>query len=194
MLRGEPVPERSPLFKEVLISEEQVAERIDELATNVIERYKDKDPLFVCLLRGGAPFASMLMFSIARQDPGFHPELDYMTVSTYGERREAGSTRIVMDLGPKTVVKDRPVVLLDDVLDEGITAAFTTTYLAGRGAQETDLIVLVQKDRERTAFGDATLFGFEAPGDWLTGMGMDDRLLATEGNRWMASIALANTE
>lgn len=194
MPSGEPTPERSPLFKEVLISEEQVAQRIDELAADVVERYKDRNPLFVCLLRGGAPFASMLMFSIARQDPDFHPELDYMTVSTYGEKREASSTRIIMDLGPKTIVKDRPVILLDDVLDEGITAAFTTNYLAGRGAQTTDLIVLVQKDRERTAFGDATLFGFEAPEDWLTGMGMDDRLLATEGNRWLASIALANTD
>ena len=73
----------------------------------VVERYKDKDPLFVCLLRGGAPFATKLMFEITKVDPSFNPEMDYTIIKTYGNRREGTASELVTDLAPDTQAKDR---------------------------------------------------------------------------------------
>lgn len=178
----------------MLASKDEVAARITELAEAVAERYKGKSPLFVCLLRGGAPFASQLMFALAKSDPHFHPELDYMTVRTYGDSLTAKKPQVIMDLAPHTSVDGRTVVIVDDVLDRGHTAAFTEQHLKTRGAADVELIVLVQKTLERDIWPDATLYGFEAPADWLTGMGMDDPRIATEANRWLDSLAVAVEE
>jgi hypoxanthine phosphoribosyltransferase len=184
-----------PLYKQLIADEQQVNRRIDELAATIIEQYHGKQPLFVCLLRGGAPFASRLLFSIARQDPHFHPEVDYMTIKTYGDTRSDHPSELVMDLSPSTAVAGRDVILLDDVLDKGVTAEFARDTLQQKhGAKEVRCAVLVQKTLHRTHYGDAWLFGFEAPADWLTGMGLDDARLAPEGNRWASFIAIATDE
>jgi len=182
----------SPLYKKIIIPEEEVNARIDELAKQIIEKYKDKNPLFVCLLHGGLPFASKLLFSIVRQKPDFHPTLDTMIVSTYGDSRTGKHSRIVTDLSPKTKVENRSVIILDDVLDEGHTAEYTKKHVLDAGASDAILVVLVTKDKKRQKYPEAEMYGFKAPDVWLTGMGMDDAALATDGNRWMSSIAIAN--
>lgn len=182
-----------PLHGEVLYSEAEVDERVGQLANEIINRYKGDNPLFVCLMRGGVPFASKLIFEIARQDKTFNPEVDNMTITTYGTEREAHPPTVVYDLAPDTETEGRHVVLLDDCLDKGITAAFTSDYLKQHhGAAEVDLIVLVQKQRPRQQFGEATLHGFEAPDVWLTGMGLDDASIGKEAGRWLSYIAIAN--
>jgi hypoxanthine phosphoribosyltransferase len=183
------------LYKSLLASSEQVQARIEELAGEVILRYKGQDPLFVCLLRGGAPFAAQMMFAITRQDPYFYPELDYMTIRTYGDERTSKPAELIMDLSPGTSAAARKVILLDDVLDKGITAEFARGVLTKtHKATEVDLVVLLQKNHKRDHFGDATLYGFESPPDWLTGMGLDDTRIALEANRWAGFVAIANDE
>ncbi len=183
----------SRLYKQLLADETAVTRRIEELASEVIVRYKDKDPLFICLLRGGAPFASQLMFAITRKDPNFYPELDYMTIKTYGDERVEAGVELIMDLSPSTKAKNRLVVLLDDVLDKGITADFAQKYLLRtHNAAKVESIVLIQKNRERAQYKTATMFGFEAPADWLTGMGLDDSRISREANRWAGYVAVAN--
>jgi len=108
------------LFKRLIADAGAVANRIDQLGAELTHHYSGKRPLFICLLRGGAPFATQLMFAITRLDPAFHPELDYMTITTYGDKRTGGDPRIVMDQAPKTEPEGRSVVILDDVLDMGI--------------------------------------------------------------------------
>jgi hypoxanthine phosphoribosyltransferase len=182
-----------PLYKEILVDEAGVDARIGEMAGTVVDRYAGRNPLFVCLLRGGAPFSAALMRKITEHDPHFHPELDYMTVRTYAQEREPRPPEIVMGPSPSTVVEGRPVVLLDDVLDTGTTADFTTRYFIEHGATSVGLIVLAQKLQARATHGQASLFGFETPGEvWLTGMGLDDAGVAREGNRWAGYIAVAN--
>lgn len=188
----QPTPQ---LYKQLVADAEAVDRRVDELAVQVIERYKGTNPLFVCLLRGGAPFASKLMFSISRQDPNFYPEMDYMTIKTYGDERTSQPPELIMDLSPSTDAQGRQVILLDDVLDKGITAEFARDTLVGRhGAAGVDCVVLIQKNHRREHYGDATLYGFESPPDWLTGMGLDDVRIAVEANRWAGFVALANDE
>lgn len=182
------------LYQQVLHSSEDVARRIDEMAAELVERYRGTQPLFVCLLRGGAPFAAQLMFAVTRLDPTFHPELDYMTVRTYASERSASHPELVMGLAPGTDVMGRTVVMLDDVLDKGHTASFTSGYLRLLGAANVDLVVLMQKQCEREQYKDATIYGFVAPDEWLTGMGMDDVRIAREANRWLGELAIANGE
>ncbi len=185
-----------PIYQEMLYAGPVVAARIHEIGGMIIESYRDVNPLFVCLQRGGNPFASQLMFSIAAQAPSFHPVMDYMTVATYANSRVPKKPKIKLDLAPSTVVKDRPTIMLDDVLDTGVTGAFVEKHLYRCGAASVDLIVLVQKIKaernKRKVWQNATISGFETPDVWLTGYGMDDARLGKEANRWLAGIAIAN--
>lgn len=170
----------------------EVTARIDALATEIVTRYKSQAPLFVSLLRGSAAFTAQLMFAIARCDPDFHPEVDYMTVSTYGSGRQGSAPEIVMDLSPSTVVDGRVIVILDDILDKGLTSAFTRDHLLARGALRADLVVLAQKDTPRAHGETATLYGFLVPDAWIIGMGMDDARVARDGYRWLDYLAIAD--
>lgn len=187
---------QTALYDHLLASPDEVEQAITQMARQVIKRYQGQNPLFICLLRGGAPFASSLMKAVAQQDPHFHPEMDYMTISTYGDGRADSAPKLVMDVAPTTKVAGRTVVLLDDTLDKGITAAFAEGHLLqAKAASEVELLVLIQKNRQRSAYGEATMHCFESDGAaWLTGMGLDDTRVAHEGNRWAGFVAIANGE
>jgi hypoxanthine phosphoribosyltransferase len=172
----------------ILATDTQVAARINELASELINDFSDKNPLFVALLRGAAPFASQLMFAIAEQAPMFHPELDYMMVKTYGAERHASEPRIITDLAPDTVTVDRPVIIIDDVLDKGITAHFVASHLKKRGAADIRLAVLADKQTERVEDVTADYTGFVVDDVWLVGMGMDDADGGKEHYRWAQGI------
>lgn len=174
----------------LLATSEQIDSAIAEMAKNIIQQFNGSQPLFVALLRGAAPFSSKLLFEISKQAPDMHPELDYMTVSTYGEGRRAGTPHIAMDLAPDTEIKDRTVIILDDVLDKGVTSTFVTHYLVDKGAGNVKLAVLVEKDIDRTSPGHADFVCFHAGEEWLVGMGMDDASVARDGYRWLNEIRI----
>ncbi len=159
------------------------------MAESIVKDLSDEKPLFVALLRGAAPFASMLMFAITRHAPDFQPELDYMMVSTYGTGRQAGEPHIVTDLAPDTSVSGRTVVIIDDVLDKGITAHFVTAHMESRGATNVKLAVLARKDTRREYGIAADYCCFDLDDTWLVGMGMDDAQAGKEHHRWLNAIA-----
>lgn len=163
---------------------------VARVASEIIEKTGGKSPLFVTLLRGSMPFTAKLMFEITHQAPDMHPELDYMTVKTYGDERRPGEPKIVMDLGPDTDVQGRTVIILDDVLDQGITSSFVARTLKKRGAGDVLLAVLVEKDIDRKEFATADFACFHAGEEWLTGMGMDDVSVARDGYRWLDEICV----
>lgn len=175
-------------MNKILSSSVAVEHKISKMATALLADYAGTQPLFVCLLRGAAPFASKLMFEIARQSPEFHPQLDYMTVKTYGSERHASEPEIVMDLAPSTDLKNRDIIILDDVLDTGVTSTFVATGLRKRGARSTALAVLVEKNIDRPHHLTADYTCFEAGSEWLAGMGMDDTATAPEAYRWLDEI------
>jgi len=179
------------LYNKKLAAEQEVKQRIDKLAGELIDQFQGQNPLFVCLLRGGVPFASQLMFAITEQDPHFHPEMDYMTVSRYGNSRTAGEPRVAMDLASKTQVSDRPVIVLDDMIDKGATYVFTKKHLENKGAKQVYLAALVQRNIPREIDADFYCFDIDSE-EWLTGMGLDDSRIANEANRWAGYIAIAN--
>lgn len=172
-----------PVLREIY-SEQDVLQRIDELADEIIGGYAGQDPLFVCLMRGGMLFSTLLMMAIARR--GSHPELDTMTVSTYGSGRVAREPVIILDLDPRTKIEGRTVIVLDEVYETGLTARHTAEDLRRRGAASTDLCVLVRKGHDQPEFGGNILYGFDAEG-WLVGGGMDGE---NEAFRWICSISV----
>lgn len=178
-------------MQKVLYDEQTVNERIKAMAGEVVERYRGKDVLFVCLLRGGAPFATKLMFEITKLDPGFYPELDYMIIKTYGDRREGSASELVTDLTPATETDGRLAVVLDDTLDKGITASFAADHLkTNHHVRDVELLVMVEKDIPREQFAHATLSCFTAGPEWLVGMGLDDGATGKEAGRWAADISV----
>lgn len=174
----------------LLATTDQIDTAIHEMARVIVNEHGGIQPLFVALLRGAAPFASKLMFELTKQAPDMHPELDYMTVSTYGAGRRAGTPHIAMDLAPDTEITGRTVIVLDDVLDKGVTSTFVTNYLFDKGAADVKLAVLVEKDIERTSPEHADFACFHAGEEWLVGMGMDDAGVARDGHRWLNEIRI----
>jgi hypoxanthine phosphoribosyltransferase len=185
-------PAPPTLFDEQLATEQEVRARIDRLAVALVGQFKDTNPLFICLLRGGMPFASQLMFAIAKRDPHFHPELDYMTVSRYGNKQTASLPMVTMDASPKTVTNGRPIIVLDDMIDKGGTYTFAKTHLESKGAGGVYLAVLVQRELETPRGFNADFYCFSVSSQaWLTGMGLDDSRIAVDANRWAPYVATA---
>lgn len=171
---------------DLVATAEQVNTVIAQIATDIIQKHP-KSPLFVALLRGAAPFAGKLMFEITRQAPHYNPELDYMMISTYGADHTAKQPVIVTDLAPSTRVAGRKVIILDDVIDLGVTSNFVRDLLRERGADNVELAVLASKSVP-TRQSQADYVGFEAGDKWLVGMGLDDAQAGTEAYRWTDSI------
>lgn len=172
----------------LLANQSDIDQAITKMAREIVADFAGIQPLFVVLLRGAAPFSSKLLFEIARQAPDMHPEADYMTISTYGEERKASSPHIVMDLAPDTELENRTVIILDDVLDRGVTSSFVADTLFERGVKEVKLAVLVEKDIDRNDIKNADYACFRAGEEWLVGMGMDDASVGRDGYRWLDEI------
>lgn len=177
---------------QLLAAKPDVDHAITLLAHNIVRDFKNQRPLFVALLRGAMPFASKLMFAIAQIASDFHPELDYMTLSTYGNERTAGKLTVLSDLSPKTTVTGRTVIVLDDVIDQGITAAFAFDYLRQRGAANVKLATLIEKDIKRSNIAHADYTCFHTGPEWLTGMGLDDTSIQPEANRWLNEVRVVD--
>jgi hypoxanthine phosphoribosyltransferase len=191
----EPGTAQAPLYKEILYTESEVDTRIAEMAVDITRRYRGTDTLFVSLLNGAQPFTAKLMRAIQLHDPFFHPNVQSMIVSRYGSGRDAGAPRLVTDLPPDyRVLTGRHVVLLDDLVDGGGTTDFTERHLHSYGAEKVERIVLVKKLKDPPVERNIAMFGFEAPDVWLTGMGMDNVMIAPEANRWAGWIAIAHAD
>ncbi len=170
-----------------LADADTVNKTIKTIASDILNN-EPRAVLFVALLRGAAPFSSKLMFELAKQSPDYHPEIDYMMVTTYGAERHASEPRIVTDVAPSTLIAGRTVIIIDDVLDKGITADFVTKHLQARGAATVKLAVLCDKAAQRERDITADYAGFTFGDNWLVGMGMDDAEAANEGYRWLDEI------
>jgi len=185
---------KPPLYKEMLFTADAVDARISEMAADIITMYDSATTVFVSLLNGAQPFSSKLMRAIQLLDPYFHPNVQSMIVSRYGPNREAGPLTLVTDIPPSyRNLAGKHVVLLDDLIDEGDTLDFAKVHLLDYGAEKVESIVLVKKRKDTSTKESIVMFGFEAPNVWLTGMGMDDERLGSEGNRWAGWIAIANS-
>jgi hypoxanthine phosphoribosyltransferase len=154
---------------EVLFSEAEIAARVDDIATAVVER-RPQDLLVVAILKGSFMFAADLLRALHRH--GLAPQVEFMMLSSYGAGTvSSGTVRIVRDID--TDVKGRDVLLVDDILESGRTLAFAKSLLTERGARRVDIAVLLEKPGKRRAEVDADIVGFVCPDSFVVGYGMD---------------------
>lgn len=151
----------------VLISEEEVNQRVREIGARISSDYKDKQVNLICVLKGGVYFACELSKRIT-----VPVTIDFMSVSSYGDdTKSSGVVRIVKDLDQPLEGKD--VIIVEDIIDSGRTLSYLMEILKGRKPASLKLCTLLDKPerRERDVRVDYTCF--EIPDEFVVGYGLD---------------------
>jgi hypoxanthine phosphoribosyltransferase len=153
----------------IRFSAAEIASRVDEMATELAEKLPP-DTLVVSVLKGSFVFAADLIRSLNRA--GADWAMDFLTLSSYGTGTEtSGSVRIVRDIVDE--VRGRDVLLVDDILESGLTLEFAKKLILERGASHAWICTLLDKPVKRRAKIEADFIGFEAGDEFLVGYGLD---------------------
>jgi hypoxanthine phosphoribosyltransferase len=160
-------PEVHDDIAEVLITSDEIQDKIRELAKQVTEEYRGKDVLLVGVLKGAFVFMSDLAREI--QLP---IEFDFMAVSSYGSStKSSGVVRILKDLDYE--ITGRHVLLVEDIIDSGLTISYLLRYLEARGPASLEICSLFWKKGEQAVPLDVRFPGFEIPSVFVVGYGLD---------------------
>lgn len=154
---------------QVMISEEDIKDRVRELGEEIQEHYadSDKDLVLVGLLRGSVIFMADLCRAIAKPH-----ELDFMTVSSYGAGTvSSGEIKIVQDLGSEIHGKD--VLIVEDIIDSGRTLSKVIDVLKTRNPNSIEICTLVSKPARREVEVAVRFLGFEVEDKFIVGYGLD---------------------
>jgi len=156
------------ILERVLLSEEQLQARIAELAAEISRDFAGKDLLLVCILRGGVVFLTDLMRKMT-----IPHQIDFMAVSSYavGARESSGSPRIALDLN--TDIHNRHVLLVEDIVDSGITLEQVLRILETREPASLGVCVLLDKEERRQVQIPTKYVGFKIPNEYVFGYGLD---------------------
>lgn len=156
-----------PDVAEVLITERQIQDKIAELGTRITTDYRGKDVLMVGVLKGAFVFMADLARSV-----GLPTEFDFMAVSSYGSAtKSSGVVRILKDLDNE--ITGRNVLLVEDIIDSGLTISYLLRYLEARGPASLDICSLFWKRGEQAVPLEVTYPGFEIPPVFVVGYGLD---------------------
>lgn len=152
---------------EVLLTEEQIQQRVRELAEQISADYKGKDLLLVCVLKGGILFLTDLM----RQLDIPHA-IDFMAISSYGAGTESsGVVRILMDLN--TSIEGKNVLIVEDIVDTGHTLDYILRNLSTRRPASLKVCALLNKPSRRQVDVPIHYVGFDIPNKFVIGYGLD---------------------
>jgi hypoxanthine phosphoribosyltransferase len=154
-------------LSEVLFTPEQIDDKIAELAAAVDRDYGDKDPLLVGVLKG----AVMVMADFSRHLT-LQAKMDWMAVSSYGSgTKSSGVVRILKDLD--TDLHGRDVIIVEDIIDSGLTLSWLKQNLASRGAASVEIVALLRKPEAAKVEVDVKYVGFDIPDAFVVGFGLD---------------------
>ena len=154
-------------LKDVLVTAEDLDQRLGELARQIDEDYAGKEILLVGVLRG----AVMVMADLSRKlrTP---LQMDWMAVSSYGSgTKSSGVVRILKDLD--TDVTDRHILIVEDVIDSGLTLSWLVGNLSSRGAASVEIATLLRKPDAAKVEVDVKYVGFDIPTEFVVGYGLD---------------------
>jgi hypoxanthine phosphoribosyltransferase len=151
----------------VLITHQQIKEKTAELGRRITEDYRGKNPLLICILKGGLMFLADLMREI-----DLPLEIDFMAVSSYGDSTESsGVVRILMDL--ERNIQGRHVLLVEDIIDTGRTLNYIIENLRTRGPASIKVCTLLNKSARRVLDIPLDYVGFDIPDEFVVGYGLD---------------------
>ncbi|MBA4495804.1 hypoxanthine phosphoribosyltransferase [Paenactinomyces guangxiensis] len=154
-------------IQEILISEEEIEAKAAELGKAIAIDYKDLNPLCVCVLKGAVPFMADLIRKCE-----IPLEVDFMAVSSYGNStKSSGVVRIIKDL--EASVENRHVLIIEDIIDSGLTLSYLIDLLKGRKAASVKVVTMLNKPARRTVDLKPDYCGFDIPDAFVVGYGLD---------------------
>lgn len=154
-------------LEKVLFTEEEIRQRLGELAAEIEKDYDGKDILLVGVLKG----AVMIMADLARTFER-HVAMDWMAISSYGSgTKSSGVVRILKDLD--TDLHDKHVLIAEDIIDTGLTLSWLVTNLRSRGAASVEVCALLRKPDALQMEVDVKYVGFDIPNEFVVGYGLD---------------------
>jgi hypoxanthine phosphoribosyltransferase len=150
-----------------LVTEEQITKRVREMAQEIDILYKGKDVLLVGVLKGAVMFMADLSREI--QIP---VAMDWMAVSSYGSgTQSSGVVRILKDLDAD--VLGRHVIIVEDIIDSGLTLSWLASNLSARGAASVEIVAFLRKPEAAKVEVDVKIVGFDIPNEFVVGYGLD---------------------
>ena len=153
---------------EVIYTAEEVAAAVSRVAAEITEKLGETNPLLLCVMSGGVPFTGQLMTQLL-----FPLELDYLHVTRYGQETKGGA--LSWRSAPWTSVKGRTVLVLDDILDEGLTLAAIIERMKELGAKDCYTAVATDKLNGKNKPIKADFVALTVPDRFVFGYGMDVR-------------------
>jgi len=154
-------------LEKVLITEEQIIAKLDELGAQIWADYEGKDLLLVGVLKG----AVMVMADLMRALPGTAP-MDWMAISSYGSgTKSSGVVRIIKDLDAD--ITDKHVLIVEDIIDSGLTLSWIKANLESRRPASVEICTLLRKPEVAKVVIDVKYVGFDIPNEFVVGYGLD---------------------
>ena len=154
-------------MKSILLTGDQIQARVRELGAQITKDYADEAPLMVCILKGSVVFFADLIRAV---DLKLH--IEFMTASSYGSATvSSGEVKVVSDLDQK--IRDRHVILVEDIIDSGRTIAFIKNDMLKKGVKSLKVCALLDKPERRVADVTADYVGFTIPDEFAVGYGLD---------------------
>ena len=151
----------------ILLTEEQIRARIKELGAEITRDFAGKNPIFVGVLKGCFMFMADLLRSV-----DIYCTMDFMAVSSYGSGTSTtGAVKINKDLSSD--IAGRHLIIVEDILDSGVTLSYLTKYLEVRRPASITLATLLDKPSRRRAYVHADYAGFEVEDAFVVGYGLD---------------------
>ncbi|MCB1185090.1 hypoxanthine phosphoribosyltransferase [bacterium] len=151
----------------VLISSDEIQRRVRQLGNEISRAYEGSNPIFVCILKGAYPFLADLTRCVSVEH-----EVDFMAVSSYGGgTQSSGVVKIEKDL--KANITNRDVILVEDIIDTGLTIANLIEVLETRNPRSIRVAALLDKKSARKKEVPLHYAGFEIPKEFVIGYGLD---------------------
>ncbi|MBS3956505.1 MAG: hypoxanthine phosphoribosyltransferase [Clostridiales bacterium] len=156
-----------PDLDHIVLTEEQIQRRVAELGERISVDYGDEAVLLIAVLRGATLFIADLARRITSP-----VEIDFMAVSSYGSSiQSSGVVRIIKDL--EELIEGRHVILVEDILDTGLTLKYLLRNLASRKPASLEVVALLSKHGKQRVPITCKYVGFEVPDEFVVGYGLD---------------------
>jgi hypoxanthine phosphoribosyltransferase len=158
----------SDIIGRILVDEDSLQERVAELGQQISDDYQGKDPVLICVLKGGVAFLTDLMRHITVPH-----EIDFLAISSYGvgQRESTGAVRLLMDL--KADIAGRDVIIIEDIVDSGRTMQYLLRTLWARQPSSLRICTLLNKPSRRVVEVSLDYVGFDIPDEFVLGYGLD---------------------
>ena len=154
-------------IERVLFTEQELKDRVAEIAAQIDRDYAGKEPMLISVLRGSFIFMADLVRSIT-----LPCTVDFMAVSSYGAgTTSSGQVKITKDLSES--IEGRDIIVVEDILDSGNTLNFLKQYFLTKGAASVSICTLLDKPSRRTKAITADYVGFVVPDEFVVGYGLD---------------------